>query len=48
MKISLTMWYLKYLEDVINIDEGIIEVRKEVVYQQNYKVKVIAIYCILS
>ena len=33
MKISSTMWYLKYLEDVMNIDEVILEVRKEVVYQ---------------
>ena len=32
MKISLNMRYLKYLEDIIDIDQEIIEVRKEVIY----------------
>jgi len=47
MKISSTMQYLKYLEDIKNIDEGILKVRKEVVYQQNYCSKALVIYYML-
>ena len=48
MKISSTIWYREYLEAVTDIEEEIIKVRKEVIYQQNYKAKVMVIYCIIS
>ena len=48
IKISLTIWYREYLEAVTDIEEEIIKVRKEVIYQQNYKAKVMVIYCIIS
>jgi len=47
MKISSTTWYQEYLEAITDIEEEIIKVRKEVIYQKNYKAKVMAIYCVM-
>ena len=35
MKISLVVWYNQYLQDMIKIQDKIIEIRKEIVYQQD-------------
>ena len=47
-KIALTSWYKKKIEEELNILEGIIEVRKEVVYQQSYESKCLVVHSITS
>ena len=48
IKLASISWYKKKIEEQLDISEGIIKVRKEVVYQQNYKSKCLVIYSILS
>ena len=46
-KISSAKWYKKQIEDLIVIQDRTIEVRKEQVYQKNYKSKYPVVYLIL-
>ena len=36
------------MQDMIKIQDGVIELRKEIVYQQNYKLQCLVVYCTLS
>ena len=47
-KIVLTQKYKEYLEIIGDIEEGVIEVKKEQVYQQGYRLKVLVVYSVLS
>ena len=47
MKMESVIWYWEYIEVLINIPPGVIEIRKETAYQKNYKTKVLVIYYVL-
>ena len=47
-RIALTKQYKEYLEIIGDIEEGVIEIKKEWVYQQGYRSKVLVVYSVLS
>ena len=48
LKIALVPQYRDQLKEELELEDDVIELRKEIVYQNNYKSKVLAIYSILS
>ena len=44
----LTKWYCKYIEEIIEIDQDVIKVRKETVYKKGYRLKVLVEYSVAS
>ena len=48
VRLLSTKWYRKKIKKMLNIIKGTIEIRKETVYQKNYKSKYLIIYYILS
>jgi len=48
LKFSLIKWYKHYLEKIYNIEKGLIELRKDKVYERNYNLKCLVVYAIES
>ena len=44
----MAQWYKKFLQELIDVPNRVIEVRKEYAYQNNYKSKPYVVYAILS